>query len=71
MTIASSGNSTATLKKVYKDTNFTALISSNSTYYAQGEANNTCVIQSTSTLLISNGSHIQSVLRWQTAGYLA
>ena len=60
---------TVILPMRYKDTDFSAIITSNSNYYASPEANNTCEIISNNELKVSSGSHITSTYSWCTIGF--
>ena len=60
---------TVILPMRYKDTDFSAIITSNSNYYGSSEANNTCEIISNNELKVSSGSHITSTYSWCTIGF--
>ena len=60
---------TITLPMEYKDTDFSAIITSNSSIYPGAEANNTCQIFSNNEIGITNGSHITSTYSWCTIGF--
>ena len=53
----------------YKDTDFSAFITSNASIYPGAEANNTCQIISNNEIAITNGSHITSTYSWCTIGF--
>ena len=60
---------TVILPMTYKDTDFTAIITSNASIYPGAEANNTCQIISNNEIVITNGSHIASTFSWCTIGF--
>lgn len=59
------------LHKTFSDTDYTLLVTSNSNYYANAQANNTAVKTSSSEILISNGSNISTVFSWEAKGFIA
>lgn len=69
--ISTGGNVTITMLKVFVDTGYNLLISSNGAYYASAEANNTAVKNSSSQITISNGSHVSSQFSWEAKGYIS
>lgn len=66
------GSSTlVNLLKTYRDTNYSVFSTSNGDYYGQGQANNSAIKTSNSSITLTNGSHINCPFSWETKGYLA
>ena len=69
--ISSGDNTLVNLLKPYINTNYSLVITSNSAYYAQAEANSTALKESENQIRITNGSHITSDYTWCTYGYIS
>ena len=69
--VATASSTAVTLLKSFNDLNYSLLITSNSTWYGEGEANNTAIKTSVSQITIWNGSHITSDFTWVAMGYIS
>ena len=68
VTVSSGSSNTVGFLLEMVDTNYCALISSNSSYYGAGEANNTVLRSSTTYITVNNGSHVESQFSWEVKG---
>lgn len=71
VTVSSGSSNTVGFLLEMADTNYCALISSNSSYYGAGEANNTVLRSSTTYITVNSGSHIESQFSWEVKGMSA
>ena len=68
--VPSGGSLPINFLKTFVDVNYTLLTTSNGNYYADGEANNTAIKVSTSSAILTNGSHYASPFSWEAKGYI-